>query len=64
LQGTAIGVVDSFMAWRHTKLGGHAIRLTPNIDFTVGAFVAAGRAQHPLVPALLAALADVNGRRA
>ena len=64
LQGTAIGVVDSLMAWRHTKLGGHAIRLTPNIDFVVGAFVAAGRPQHPLVPALLAALADVNGRRA
>ena len=64
LQGTAIGVVDSFMALRHTKLGGHAIRLTPKIDFVVGAFVAAGRAQHPLVPALLAALADVNGRRA
>jgi DNA-binding transcriptional LysR family regulator len=64
LQGTAIGVVDSFMALRHTKLGGHALRLTPHVDFAVGAFVAAGRAQHPLVPALLAALRDVQGNKA
>jgi DNA-binding transcriptional LysR family regulator len=63
LQGAAIGVVDSLMALRHTKLGGHALRLTPNVEFVVGAFVAAGRARHPLVPALLDALRAVNERR-
>jgi DNA-binding transcriptional LysR family regulator len=64
LQGAAVGVVDSFMAVRHRKLGGHALRLTPNVEFVVGAFVAAGRAQHPLVPALLAALRHVHEQRA
>lgn len=63
LQGTAVGVVDSFMAWRHRKLGGHVLRLTPEVEFVVGAFVATGRAQHPLVPSLLEALRAVNEGR-
>lgn len=53
LQGDFLGVVDAFTALRHERAGGHALALKPAIDFSVGAFTAEGRAQHPLVATLL-----------